>query len=130
MSGKFLFRFGVSLAVALLGQTSCRDTPGCPTSCSTANVTLDVTGAADGGVVTGIEATLSGPTTMTMSCEPRGTETVCSYQGEVTTGSYTLQVTAPGFQAANVPATVTVTPGSQCACPSATLQPSTLTLNP
>ena len=126
MSGKFFFRFGVPLAVALLAQTSCRDTPGCPTLCSTADVLLYVTGAPDGGFATGIEATLSGPTTITMSCDWYH----CSGRGAVTEGNYTLRVTAPGFQVVNVPATVTVTTTSHCGCPSATLQPSTLTLNP
>ena len=72
-----------------------------------------------------------GATTMTLSCQLQGTGAVCSYQGMVTAGSYTLQVTAPGFQTARVAAMVTVTPAAEpCGCPSATLLPSTVTLSP
>jgi len=74
--------------------------------------------------VLGVEAVLSGPTTIIMSCDQSGH---CGYFGYVPAGSYTLQVTAPGFQAANVPATLTVD-SSRC-CPGTTLQPSTLTLD-
>ena len=76
--------------------------------------------------MTGAEAVLSGPTTITMSCDFRGS---CGFFGYVPAGSYTLEVMAPGFQAANVPAMLTVAP-SQGGCPVATLQPSALTLNP
>ena len=127
MNCKLLFRFGGLLAVALVAPTSCGDP--CPVSaCPAASFFLDVTNARDGGQVTGVEATLSGPTTKTMPCEPRGTEAVCFGGAPVTAGSYSLQVTAPGFQSVNVPATVTLTSG--CGCQSAMLQPSTLALDP
>ena len=128
MSGKLLLRFGVSLAVALVVPASCGDP--CPSGCPAASFYLDVTNARDGGQVTGVEATLSGPTTVTMPCKPEGTETFCFGGAPVTAGSYSLQVTAPGFQTVNVPATVTLTSDSHCGCQFAMLQPSTLALDP
>ena len=105
----------------------------CPFSCPAtySGVTLVVNAAADGGVVSGVEATLSGPTTETMSCEPNGTATLCTWSsGPVTAGTYSLLVTAPGFQSASLSATVTVAADPHCGCVGATLQPSMVTLDP
>jgi len=126
MSGRFLFRIGFPLAVALLATTSCGDNCSRARGCPATSFYLEVIGATDGGVVSNIEAVLSGPTTIIMSCDRPES---CGYFGHVTEGSYTLEVTAPGFQAASVPATLTVGP-VPCGCPAATLQPSTLTLTP
>ncbi len=94
---------------------------------------LDVSSAGDGGAISGIEATLSGPAMVTMSCEPSSnvpTVVVCRWPTyDVTAGSYSLLVTAPGFQPANVSATVTLTTSS-CGCVYAALEPSTVILNP
>ena len=94
---------------------------------------LDVSSADDGGAISGIEATLSGPAMVTMSCEPSSnvpTVVVCRWPTyDVAAGSYSLLVTAPGFQPANVSATVTLTT-SGCGCVYAGLQPSAVILDP
>jgi len=118
---------------SVVGCASAGDSPPCPYSCLAAHlgIVLDVTGATDGGPVSGADATLSGPITVTMSCEPNGTATVCRWPGgPVTAGTYSLLVTAPGFQSANVSATITVTPDPRCGCEWATIQPSRVTLDP
>jgi hypothetical protein len=105
----------------------------CPFSCPATwvGIVLEVTAATDGGVVSGAEATLSGPTTETMSCEANGTVTICRWpSGAVTAGTYSLQVAAAGFRTANESATVTVTPDPRCGCVWASLQPSVVTLDP
>jgi hypothetical protein len=48
----------------------------------------------------------------------------------VTVGTYSLAVTAPGFQTANVTATVTMSSADGCGCVGATMQPSTVNLEP
>ena len=105
----------------------------CPFGCPAANigVSLAVTAAMDGGAVSGVEATLSGPTTETLSCmpSPSGAVTICTWaSGPVIAGSYSLQVTAPAFQPVNVSAVVSVT--SDCGCMFAALVPSMVTLDP
>jgi hypothetical protein len=91
---------------------------------------LEVTVEHDGGgPLSGVEVTLSGPTTEALSCQPfdARTTTCTSHNGFDTAGSYVLHVTAPGFQSADVNAEVTV--DHHC-CTQATLHPSIVTLNP
>ena len=135
MRRALLFRLGVPLAIALMVQSycGCQDNAPCPGSCPAAyaGIYLGVTAATDGGAMSSVEATLSGPTTVTMSCESRGTVTDCIWpSAPLTTGNYSLQVTAPGFQSANVSATLAVTHDPRCGCDQATLQPSAVTLDP
>ena len=123
------------LIALIVAASACgsQDNAPCPHSCPAAyvGVVLAVTSAADGGIVNGVEATLTGPQTEAMSCEPNVTATSCTWPpGPVTAGSYALEVTAAGFQSRNVSATVTVTPDPHCGCVNATLQPSTVTLDP
>lgn len=83
------------------------------------------------GPVSGVAATLSGPQSEMMLCEPNGTATACTWpSGPVTAGNYSLQVTAPGFQSVIVSATIAVTPDPLCGCVGATLEPSAVTLDP
>jgi hypothetical protein len=117
-----------------VAQTSCGSSEACPPTCPAAwvGVAFSVTSSADGGAPSGVQATLSGPATVTMSCQPspRGDGTSCQWPmaTPLTTGSYALQVTAPGFRAANVNATV-ATVADSC-CPGATMQPSGVALDP
>jgi hypothetical protein len=136
--GPTMKRFSVPTTfacIAAVGFAACssstsQDDAPCPHSCPATymGIVLAVTAAADSGAVSGVGATLSGPTTVTMSCEANGTVTVCRWPSPpVTAGTYSLQVAATGFQMANVSATVSVTP-DRCGCAWATLQPSAVTL--
>jgi hypothetical protein len=81
-------------------------------------------------VVTGLQATLTGPVTVNMDCSPDAPQTYCTwppYSTAVTAGSYSLQVSAPGYQTTTVPATVTLGAGG-CGCTAASFEPSTVTI--
>jgi hypothetical protein len=131
MGDGWLVRFGGLLALGALA--SCGGPPlGCPRSCPVARVSLLVTDTA-GVAVSTVDATLSSPTTepQTLSCEPGADGTHCTSTGSAswlaTSGSYSLRVTAPGFQTATVPATITAE--SSCGCQGATLDPAVLALD-
>jgi hypothetical protein len=82
------------------------------------------------GAVTDVEATLTGQAIELMKCELNGMATICTWPEEpVITGTYSLEVKAPGFQTTNVSAKITVAPDT-CGCTEATMQPSKLTLDP
>ena len=84
MRGERLFRIGVSLAFALVGEISCTPCPiGCPAAAF--SIVLAVTDATDGGQVNGVEATLSGPTTVTMKCQVVEKATICTWPSEPVT---------------------------------------------
>jgi len=118
----------LSVTVALTAG-SCVSCPGCPATY--VDIGLVVSGDAGGGAVSGVDATVTGPQNGTMSCAPNGTATLCTWpSGPVAPGSYTLTVTAPGFQSATVSATVTVADADSCGCASGALQPSHVTLDP
>jgi hypothetical protein len=98
---------------------------------------LDVTAAADGGAIKGVEATLSGPTTVRFSCEAGANGypvTACfpdTETGDVPTpGTYSVHVSAPGFQSADVSATVTLVPDTRCGCDALKLNPAQVILSP
>ncbi len=86
----------------------------------------------DGGPLEGAEVTFTGAESGAMACQPANTGAVCSLQGAwPPTGSYMLQVGAPGYPSVEVPVTMTVTPPTKtcgCSCPGATLSPSTVSL--
>ena len=76
-----------------------------------------------------VQATLESSTgeRRTFSCE-LARETVCFLTvGEG--GSYSLEVTAPGFRSVSVPATITYGVGQAC-CPGAIMEPARVTLEP
>jgi len=118
---------GLLVTIALTAG-SCVSCPGCPATY--VDIGLVVSGAGS-GVVSGVAATVTGPQNGTMSCAPNGTATLCTWpSGPVAPGSYTLTVTAPGFQSATVTAMVTVENADSCGCASGALQPSHVTLDP
>ena len=77
-------------------------------------------------VVNGVQATLTGPVTVTMSCESRGAQTACMWPVNlaVTAGTYALQVSAPGYQTTTEQAEVTMTAG-MCGCTGTSFEPAT-----
>jgi hypothetical protein len=101
----------------------------CPFSCPAPNLAIAVQ-PPGGGMVPGAEATLTGPATVTLSCGPNGPKwTGCfSEPGPVIAGTYSLLVTAPGFESIDV--TATVTTESDCGCTFAALEPPEVTLTP
>ena len=110
----------------------------CPPSCPAAvlGLGIGVYGAVDGAgvAVSGVEATLMGPTTVTLSCEPSAnvpaaTSCLWPLDAQFVAGAYTLLVAAPGFRAQEFSATLSVGPPT-CGCPSAGIEPSTVTLDP
>ena len=77
-----------------------------------------------------VQATLMGPETGTMSCQPNFSATLCEWPAvPVTPGNYTLQVSAPGYQAITVPVLVTASPPT-CGCTSGSITPGTVSLKP
>jgi hypothetical protein len=82
-------------------------------------------------VVSGVQATLTGPVTVTMSCEPTASGTACRWPSQVavTAGTYSLQVSAPGYQPTLVQAEVTLKNPEECGCTSSSFEPSTVPLS-
>jgi hypothetical protein len=124
-------RFGILLTLAVTLLASCSSSSQIPCECPAPSVSIVVL-EPDGGQLSGVAATLSGPTTVTLTSTPATGGIDCeSPPGFETAGTYTLMITAPGFQQVDMAATVTVTHGSSsCGCTVATVQPSTVTLEP
>ena len=127
--------------IALLGVVSASSAVGCdvctPHSCPYSAPGIVVYGGADGGAgaVSDVEATLTGSTTVTMSCAPSAnvpTATSCFWPGgtPVTPGTYSLVVAAPGYRSKELTANVSHVPASHCGCQGDTIEPSTVTLDP
>jgi len=127
--------------IALLAVVSSYSAVGCNDcahhSCPYSPPGILVYGGADGGAgaVSDVEATLTGPTTVTMSCAPSAsvpTATSCLWPGgtAVTPGTYSLVVAAPGYRSKELTATVSLIPASHCGCPGVRIEPSTVTLDP
>jgi len=123
--------------------SACSRGPTCSYCPAFDSVVFSVISAADGGVVSGVQATMSGPTTATMSCSSNNDGAWCQWPDEaapdasvpvLAAGSYTLQVTAPGFKTTTVTATVTYSPAAPAddcpGCAGFGVQPSTVTLDP
>jgi hypothetical protein len=128
--------------IALLALVSSYSAVGCdnacPRSCPAAVLGLGIVvyAGVDGGAgpISGVEAKLTGPATVTLSCEPSGNgnpaAVVCFWPlgGPFTEGTYSLVVMAPGFRSRELSATFSLTKGA--CCPGAMLEPSTVTLDP
>ena len=111
----------------------------CPRTCPgpTLGLGIAVYGGVDGsaGTLSGVEATLMGPATVTLSCEPSGNGNPAAMScfwpvgAPVTEGTYSLVVTAPGFRSNEVSATLSFSQGI-CGCSGWGLEPSQVTLDP
>jgi len=123
-----ILAFGGCSSASSSGSNCGTGLPQCPATAD--GIILRVNSGSDGGAVTGVQATLSGPAMVTMYCELDLGQSQCTWpSGSVTAGSYTLQVTAPGFRTASVSATVTVPP-AECGCVIASMKPASVTLDP
>ena len=125
-------RFGVALTAALAALTACSDQRQCvEPQCPAAGLPIV---AADGSQLSGVQATLSGPMIATLSCNSDSTVTTCFFPADFSTaGTYSLHVTANGFEAVDLNETVTFRPaGTPCTCPGPELNPTTgvVTLTP
>ena len=109
------------------GEKACDPAPQCPVASATASIVVT---AAPAMAVNGVQATLTGPATGTMSCQPNGSATLCLWPAGVaaSAGTYTLQVSAPGYQTTTTQVEVTVGPPS-CGCTFASVEPSTVALD-
>jgi hypothetical protein len=128
--------------LALVAVVSCYAAVGCddmcPRTCPAAVLGLGIVvyAGVDGGAgpISGVEATLMGPATVTLSCEPSGNgdpaAMVCFWPlgGPFTEGTYSLVVTAPGFRSRELSATFSLSQGT--CCPGARIEPSQVVLDP
>ncbi|HEY3806428.1 MAG TPA: hypothetical protein VGL61_27680 [Kofleriaceae bacterium] len=125
-------RLVVAAAVALIVQTACGEMMSCPEGGCPATyigVRLLVQGS---GALTAASVAISGPQTGTMSCEPNQSDMLCIWPAElpVMAGTYSLEVTAPGYTSMTLGGTVAIDPDPECGCTGATLTPSDVTLEP
>ena len=123
----------LGLALSLLSVSACGGSGGqpcpggCPATSATATVAVSTTPAM---ALSDVQATLTGPETGTMSCQPNLSASLCEWPPvPVTPGTYTLQVSAPGYQPVIVPVQVTVSPPT-CGCTFGSITPSTVSLSP
>jgi hypothetical protein len=124
--------FVTALWFFLCGMSACGGGQNCAGGCPATRDTADVlvsTGTAM--AVNGVQATLTGPVTGAMSCQPDGTFTLCEWPAAVaaTAGIYTLQVSAPGYQPITTLVAVVISPVT-CGCTMANVEPATLALSP
>lgn len=100
----------------------------CPAAYAGATVVVTVTPAM---AIDGVQAILNGPVAAVMSCQANGDATLCTWPTSValTAGTYSLQLSAPGYQAATSTVEVAVASSpSRCHCLTASIQPSTVSL--
>jgi hypothetical protein len=87
-------------------------------------------------VVDGVEAVLTGPVSGTMMCQPNPpvSSVVCSWPPgiDVVPGTYSVEVSAPGYVTTTVQVVVAVDvpPAVACGCSGDTIKPSTVSLSP
>jgi hypothetical protein len=124
----------VRVLLALLSLTACGSGQTCPASCPAASVgaTIAVT-TMPAAVVNGVEAMLAGPVNGTMMCQPNPpvSSVVCGWPSGMTVvpGTYSLQVSAPGYEATTVQVEVTTPPPGKCGCSSDTIEPSVVSIS-
>jgi hypothetical protein len=127
-----------ALCLSLMTVGACGGSGGygqpCPRSaCPATSVTtvVEVTNISP-TAASGAQAALTGPVTDSMFCQSYGDTALCTWSGgiPVTAGTYTLQVSAPGYRTATVQVEVTVSPPVCGNCTAGSIQPSTVTLSP
>jgi hypothetical protein len=82
--------------------------------------------------VNGVQAVLTGPATGTMACQPNFSAVLCEWPPgvDVVAGTYSLQVSAPGYQATTIQVKVATPPPGACGCSADSITPSTVTIGP
>ena len=133
-------RFGSILALAPLTLAACgsggKSDSGqtCPRSCpvATATATIAVT-TMPAQVVNGVEAVLAGPVNGTMVCQPHPPVSwvLCEWPSgvAVVAGTYSVQVSAPGYEATTVQLEVNTPPPDPCGCAFDSVEPSIVSIS-
>jgi hypothetical protein len=121
------------LAVIALPFSSGCHSEECPHSCPGPSLGLGIVVHGGSAALTGVDATLSGPMTVTLSCETSTQAGAAScfwpLGTPLTAGTYTMLVSAPGFRSSEISVTVSMSVG-RCGCSWGDIQPSTVTLVP
>lgn len=125
----------LGLPLVAVGWTGCCSPTSCPIASADAVIGVGTTPA--GMMLIGVEAVLTGPVNVTMDCQNAYKASLgfgCSWPTTVavTSGTYSLQVSAPGYDTATVQVVVAVDvpPTVSCGCPGDTIKPSTVSLSP
>jgi hypothetical protein len=127
----------VVLIVAALtasALTACDAKHACPLGCPAPGLGLGVAVVTTPKmVVNGVEAALTGPVNGTMVCQPNpfGFSVVCAWpQGmSVVTGTYSVQVSAPGYATTTIQVVVATPSPDQCGCASDSITPSSVSIS-
>jgi hypothetical protein len=112
-----------------LGFTACQQD--CPGACPAAPPPHVVVMTESSTVTAGVQATLTGSETLNLQCEKASGTTTCSWPvaSPVITGTYSLQVSAPGEQTTTIQVEV-ATHGQVCCGSYDAISPSAVTLSP
>jgi hypothetical protein len=127
---------GAALTTSLLAVSACGSGSGqsCPWGCPAPSVYATVVVATTSAVgVNGVQAQLTGPVSGAMACQPPSLSAViCEWPHgvAVVAGTYSLQVTAPGYQPTLAQVEVATPPPGACGCSADSITPSTLSLTP
>jgi hypothetical protein len=118
--------------LAPMGLGACGGSSNCPESCPASKnyITASILIAFPSSMgLEGVQATLAGPVTDTMSCQPYGMASVCTWSdtAPITAGTYSLQVSAPGYRPTDFQVTVIV---PSCECVGASIQPANVSVSP
>jgi hypothetical protein len=108
----------------------CPNPPSCPATAVGAAVGVGTTPA--GMMLNGVEAVLTGPVNVTMDCQTAYLGFRCSWPTpDVVAGTYSLQVSAPGYVTTTVQVVVAVDvpPTGPCGCSGDTIKPSTVSIS-
>ncbi|HEY2404582.1 MAG TPA: hypothetical protein VGI10_01195 [Polyangiaceae bacterium] len=111
----------------LSGAGGCGPCPG--TACSVNAIMLQVTAPGGSGGSSGVIGSLSAQSSgVTMNCTRSGCGFVCTSQGTLADGSYSISLSAPGYQSKTVQIAVTNPTNCGCCgcCPFSTNQPVSL----
>jgi hypothetical protein len=120
------------MILVLAPLTACGGQP-CPFSCPTPQVGASIAVVTmPAAVVNGVEAVLTGPVNGTMSCQPNPpvSSVVCGWPAvAVVSGTYSLQVSAPGYETTTVQVEVATSPPGRCGCSIDSIQPSIVSIS-
>jgi hypothetical protein len=121
----------LALTLVAVDWTGCCNNP---PSCKVVKPSVGVT-TTPAMVVSGVEAVITGPVNGTMVCQPNPPvfAVSCAWPSTVAVvpGTYSLQVSAPGYVTTTVQVVVAVDvpPTVACGCPGDSIKPSTVSIS-